>query len=99
MKANTYLAKFSKLTRLILEHSEKDTISLAEEADALILYLELEKMRFKENFHYHIDFVDIVSKESIELPPMIIQPYIENAPSSMVFYIKIRKKSFLFCLR
>jgi hypothetical protein len=79
MKANTYLAKFSKLTRLILEHSEKDMITLAEEVDALILYLELEKMRFKEDFSYDIDFKNISSKEMIELPPMIIQPYIENA--------------------
>jgi hypothetical protein len=95
MKANTYLAKFSKLTRLILEHSEKDTISLAEEADALILYLELEKMRFKEDFHYHIDFIDIVSKESIELPPMIIQPYVENAIKHGLLHKDSEKELFI----
>lgn len=78
-KANTYLAKFSKLTRIILEMSEKETISLSEEADALRLYLELEKMRFSENFKYSISYDGISNKEVIEFPPMLIQPVVENA--------------------
>jgi len=79
IKANSYLAKFSKLTRLILEHSEKENISLAEEIEALTLYLELEKMRFKEDFSYEIHTEKVFHRDSIELPPMIIQPYVENA--------------------
>jgi hypothetical protein len=78
-KANAYLAKFSKLTRLILEQSEKETITIAEEAETLRLYLELEKMRFNDDFHYILDLDEINNKESVELPPMLIQPYIENA--------------------
>lgn len=78
-KANTYLAKFSKLTRIVLEMSEKETISLNEEIEALSLYLELEKMRFTENFQYSILVKNIPDKESIEFPPMLIQPYVENA--------------------
>lgn len=78
-KANNYLAKFSKLTRLILEQSEKETISLAEEIDALTLYLELEKMRFVDGFEYTIELKNCSNKENIEFPPMIIQPYVENA--------------------
>lgn len=78
-KANTYLAKFSKLTRIILEMSEQETISLNEEIEALSLYLELEKMRFTENFQYSISVKNIPNKESVELPPMLIQPYVENA--------------------
>lgn len=77
--ANTYLAKFSKLTRLILEQSEKETITLTEEINTLQLYLELEKMRFKDDFDYVISEEGILNKELIELPPMLIQPYVENA--------------------
>lgn len=79
LKANSYLAKFSKLTRLILEHSEKENISLSEEIEALKLYLDLEKMRFKEDFSYQIQTEKVKHKDNIELPPMIIQPYLENA--------------------
>jgi two-component sensor histidine kinase len=78
-KANTYLAKFSKLTRLILEQSEKDTITLADEINTLQLYLELEKMRFNNDFEYTINADSICNKEIIEIPPMLIQPYVENA--------------------
>ncbi len=78
-KANTYLAKFSKLTRIILEMSEKETISISEEIEALKLYLELEKMRFTDTFQYQIRAENLSDKESIEIPPMIIQPYVENA--------------------
>jgi hypothetical protein len=78
-KANNYLAKFSKLTRLILEQSEKETISLIEEVEALTLYLELEKMRFVDGFEYSIELKNISNKENIEFPPMIVQPFVENA--------------------
>ncbi len=78
-KANTYLAKFSKLTRIVLEMSEKETVSLSEEIEALSLYLELEKMRFTESFQYSISVKNVPDKESVELPPMLIQPYVENA--------------------
>jgi len=78
-KANSYLAKFSKLTRVILEQSEKEAISLTDEIESLTLYLELEKMRFKESFEYSLNTSNLVNKEQIELPPMLIQPYVENA--------------------
>lgn len=78
-KASSYLAKFSKLTRAILEMSEKETISLSEEIDALKLYLELEKMRFKDGFSYQLNITNIENADLIEFPPMIIQPYVENA--------------------
>lgn len=78
-KANSYLAKFSKLTRVILEQSEKETITLGDEIESLTLYLELEKMRFKEGFEYNIEHKTDTHKDSIEFPPMLIQPYVENA--------------------
>ncbi len=79
IKANTYLAKFSKLTRIVLEMSEKESTSLHEEIEALTLYLELEKMRFKDSFQYTISTDEVYNKAEIELPPMLIQPYVENA--------------------
>jgi hypothetical protein len=78
-KASNYLAKFSRLTRIILQMSEAETVSLTEETETMKLYLELEKMRFDSGFDYDIQYVGIENKESIEIPSMIIQPYIENA--------------------
>ncbi len=77
--ASTYLVKLSKLTRMILEMSEKENITLDEETEALKLYLELEKMRFSADFNYelHIDYN--VDTELVKIPPMIVQPYVENA--------------------
>jgi hypothetical protein len=77
--ANAYLAKFSKLTRTVLEMSERDTVTLLEEFKALNLYLELEKMRFSKNFTYTLHTENIESPTMIEIPPMLIQPYVENA--------------------
>lgn len=77
--AGNYLGKFSKLTRMILEMSEKDNVFLSEEIQALSLYLELEKMRFNEEFEYSITTSENIEAEEIKFPPMIIQPYVENA--------------------
>lgn len=76
--ASTYLSKFSKLTRSVLEMSEKDTIPLAKEIETLKLYLDLEKMRFQENFSYSFETEDL-DIHSISIPSMLLQPYIENA--------------------
>lgn len=76
--ASAYLSKFSKLTRRILEMSEKESILLQEELDALLLYIELEKMRFDE-LHFFIEIAPNVQAEAIRIPSMIIQPYVENA--------------------
>lgn len=77
-KATGYLSKFSKLTRAILQMSEKEKIRLSEELEALTLYLELEKMRFQEGFEYVID-VKEVDVEVVQIPSMLIQPFVENA--------------------
>lgn len=96
-RANNYLAKFSKLTRLILENSEKETISLNDEINALQLYLELEKMRFKDTFEFSIQTNENLDSDSIEIPPMLIQPYVENAIKHGLLHletIRILKISF-----
>ena len=76
--ASGYLSKFSKLTRSILEMSEKEEVTLVEEIDALKLYLDLEKMRFQEGFEYFLETNEI-DLEQVKIPSMLIQPYVENA--------------------
>ena len=76
--ATGYLSKFSKLTRSILELSEKEEITLSEDIKTLTLYLELEKMRFQDGFEYIIETADI-DINSVKIPPMMLQPYVENA--------------------
>ncbi|HZE84373.1 MAG TPA: histidine kinase, partial [Puia sp.] len=78
-EASDYLGDFSKLIRLILDHSKKRTISLAEELYALKLYLELESRRLDSSFDYTIVIDPDVDPDSIVMPPLVIQPFVENA--------------------
>lgn len=78
-KAIEYLGKFSQLMRLILTHSAHKLISVKDELSAITLYLDLEKLRFENKFDYSIHVDDMIDEEFIEIPPMIVQPYIENA--------------------
>lgn len=77
--ATGYLGKFSRLMRLVLENSKSDRITLQQEVETLQLYMEMEAMRFKEKLHYKIDIADNMDMDYIEIPPMLIQPYVENA--------------------
>ena len=77
--ATKYLEKFSRLMRLVLENSKSDRITLQQEIATLQLYIEMEVMRFKEKLDYRIDVQDNVDTDYIEIPPMLIQPYVENA--------------------
>jgi len=79
INANLYLHKFSTLVRKILQYSNVSMISLAEEIKLLELYLELEKMRLKDRMDFEIVIPPGIQTENVYLPPMIIQPYIENA--------------------
>lgn len=78
-KANRFLAKFSRLIRAMLNHSRATKISLQEEIDSITLYLDLEKMRFKSKFDYEIVIDEDIDTSDIDLPPLLIQPYLENA--------------------
>lgn len=77
-KATQYLTRFGQLIRQILANSEKPFVRLQEELEALRLYLEIEQLRF-QNFTYEIIVHDNVNADFIEVPPLIIQPYVENA--------------------
>lgn len=77
--ANRYLTSFAKLIRKNLDASRTDTTSLAEEIDRLELYLVLEHMRFKDKFTYRIEIDPAVDTHKVELPAMMLQPYVENS--------------------
>lgn len=77
--ANRYLSDFSRLMRDVMENSQEDFISLTKEIDILSMYLKLENHRFKDKFDYSFDVDENINTEDIEIPPMLIQPYIENA--------------------
>jgi len=78
-KASEYLTKFSLLLRSILEHSEKQVIPLIKELEALDLYIAIESLRFEKNFHYKISIDKNVDTGFSEIPPLILQPFVENA--------------------
>ena len=89
--ASKYLVDFSELTRLILSMSNQDTVSLTDEVKTNTLYLKLEKMRFEDDFEYTIHVSDI-DTDSVRIPPMLIQPYIENAIKHGLLHKKSDKK-------
>lgn len=74
--AYSYITQFAKLVRQTLDYSNKETILLQDEINLLRIYLELEKLRFQKDFDYSIEAVEI---PKIFIPPMLIQPFIENA--------------------
>ncbi len=77
--ASLYLTKFSRLIRLILENSKNSKVLLQQELNAITLYIEMELIRFNDKFTYNIEVTPVVDLQRIEIPPMILQPYIENA--------------------
>ncbi len=79
LQASEYLSKFSKLIRLILQNSQEAFIPLERELEALQLYLELESLRFEQRFEYKITVGGNVDTAMLKVPPLIIQPYAENA--------------------
>ncbi|MEI6020885.1 MAG: histidine kinase [Bacteroidota bacterium] len=79
LRASEYLAKFSRLIRMIIEKAALSEISLHDEITRLTYYLELEKERFKNKFDYSINLDENISTHQIMIPNMIIQPYVENS--------------------
>lgn len=78
-KAVNYLNKFSRLMRLVLEHSKNEMISLEEELLALDLYLGIEANRFSGQFNYEIKTNEQIELTKIMIPPLLLQPFVENA--------------------
>lgn len=78
-EAIKYLSKFARLVRIILNNSDKPTVTVEEDLEALKLYLELEQMRFEEKFVYEVIIDPSVDTDYDIMPPMLMQPYVENA--------------------
>lgn len=77
--ANRYLNDFSKLMRAVLEYSEEDVIPLSKELDLLRLYVKLEHSRFPDKFDYDLTVAPDLEVNTFSIPPMLLQPYVENA--------------------
>ncbi len=79
MAANKFLTEFSRLMRKVLDYSQKDFISFEEELELNELYLRLEHFRFRDKFNYQFQNNARLHGTDLEVPPMLIQPFIENA--------------------
>ena len=77
--ASSYLIRFSNLMRLTLENSRRKEVSLSEDLSALELYMQLEALRFKNKFQYVIEVDPEIDGESTQIPPMLLQPFVENS--------------------
>ena len=78
-KASEYLNNFARLMRLILQNSRSNYISLKDELEALDLYMQMESLRFADRFAFEIKVDPDIDTSSTLIPPMLIQPYVENA--------------------
>lgn len=104
--SSKFLVNFSKLMRLILENSSKEFILLETEIDILDKYLSIQKLRFGERFEYEIEIDNIISLSDVVIPPMITQPFVENAIEHGQLhlrtdgFIKVRfyQENDLFCI-
>ena len=79
VSAVDYLTKFSKLIRMALENSRRESVTLKSELESLDLYIQMESMRFKDKLQYNIVVDENVDSNFIEIPPLLLQPYVENA--------------------
>ena len=77
--ASDYLTRFSRLIRQSLTNSQLSLIPLSDEIEMLRLYLDMERLRFSESFNYNIIYENTIEPETIYIPPMLLQPFCENA--------------------
>ncbi|MBD0831401.1 sensor histidine kinase [Aestuariibaculum sediminum] len=89
-KSEDYLAQFSKLMRLFFEYSRKQHISLENEIHSLKSYLEIEKLRFEDKFDFQFQIDSDLDTQDLFLPPMILQPLVENAINHGIFHNQTR---------
>lgn len=77
--ASDYLTRFSRLIRMVLINSQKSIIALEDELQMLRLYLDMERLRFKDSFDYRIIFANTIDEGAVFIPPLLLQPFCENA--------------------
>jgi ligand-binding sensor domain-containing protein len=102
-----YLEQFSKLLRIALQSSDKSFIPLTLEVTLLNLYLELEAMRFSQQFHYEVNVESSIDIDEITIPTFLIQPFVENAiwhglmpkkgDRTVIISFKVKGKDALIC--
>lgn len=102
--ASAYLTKFASLMRLILENSREREVPLEQDLHALELYMQLELLRFNNSFTYHIQIDPLIDPENTLIPPMLLQPFVENAilhglhdKENGVINIHVRKANEMIC--
>lgn len=91
MQADKYLDKFSQLLRSTMDNADASVISLEEEMKYLDTYLQLEKLRFGDKFEYSIEAGNGIDKSRTFVPPMLLQPYVENAIRHGVRFLENKK--------
>ncbi|MFZ1677335.1 MAG: histidine kinase, partial [Saprospiraceae bacterium] len=79
MSANKYISKFARLLRQVLENSKRSEISLSQELESLRLYVDLEKLRLDEDVKFIETMDESIVPETIRIPPLVLQPFVENA--------------------
>jgi sensor histidine kinase YesM len=77
--ATLYLSKFARLIRSVLENATNDVIPCWKDMETLQLYLELEGLRFDNKFSYQVTIADEIMHGDYKVPPLVIQPFVENA--------------------
>lgn len=77
--ADEYLTRFAKLMRMILENSEQKEVPLSQDLIALELYMQLESQRMNNKFTYEIKVEEGIDKENTLVPPLLLQPFVENS--------------------
>ncbi|ANH59283.1 tetratricopeptide repeat-containing sensor histidine kinase [Dokdonia donghaensis] len=90
--AGDYLGKFADLMRRYLQYSDAGHINLQQEIESLKMYLDLEALRFGEDFKYQVQLDETLNPELIKIPTMLIQPYVENAIKHGLLHKEINKK-------
>ena len=90
--ANKYLSRFSQLMRAVLENSKHDFVSLESVWRILELYIELEHLRFQDKFDYSFQVAHDIDAEALQIPPMLVQPYIENSVWHGLRYLENKGK-------
>lgn len=78
-KAKLYISKFSGLLRMILDQSRKESIPISDELKIIDFYLEMNQLRFENKFTYNVEVDEYLLYHNFSIPPMLIQPFIENA--------------------
>jgi ligand-binding sensor domain-containing protein len=96
--AHSYLAKFAKLMRNILEYTKEEFIVIEKEIESLKLYIELEKLRFSDKFEFEINLDPEIMIHYHRIPTMILQPFIENAIIHGIAPLKDRKGKLILAI-